>query len=100
MATLYLEEYTGISGSQTDGSPQAAIQPSVATQTVAIAGSSTQSNPFNSKTNLVRITSDAVCSYLFGSNPTATATTPRLGIGVAEYFSVRPSDKVAVITNT
>ena len=96
MAVLYITEYSAIS------IPDAPIAPgeAIASQTVAIGGSSTQSSAFNAQTRYVRLHTDAICSILFGSNPTATATTARMAADATEYFSVNPSTKVAVITNT
>jgi hypothetical protein len=73
----------------------------LAQQTVAIGASSAQSAVFNPATRFVRLETDAVCSYMFGANPVATAAKPRLSAGQTEYFYVRnPGMKVAVITNT
>jgi hypothetical protein len=107
MATLYVTEFRGIGQEpalRTWGNGPAlmqfAQQPPVAEQTVAIGATSAQSNAFNSATNMVRISTDAICSVLFGNNPTATAGSARMAAGQTEYFAVGPGMKVAVITNT
>lgn len=74
--------------------------PGLASQTVAIGGSSTQSSAFNSATKIVCIHTDAICSVEFGSNPTATANSRRLAANTTEFFEVEAGHKVAVITNT
>lgn len=102
MATLYIQELSTIGTSPNNQSLQVSLQPPITEQTVAIGGSSTQSSAFNTKTRFVRIHTDAICSILFGSNPTATAAKARMNAGDTEYFAV-PQDqsfKVAVITNS
>ncbi len=100
MATVFIEEF-GDAGPGRGGQVlQAGMQPSLTTQTVAIGGSSTQSSAFNAATRFVRIHTDAICSYAFGANPTATSSKPRMAAGQTEYFAVTPGHKVAIITNT
>ncbi len=100
MAKLYISEYVELASINTKWL-MIAKEPSVVEQTpVAIGGGSLQSAAFNAKTRYVRIHTDAICSILFGANPTATADSKRLGANHTEYFAVKPGDKVAVITNT
>lgn len=100
MATLYIEEYTTAPIINNGQIMQMAKQPSVAQQTVAISGTSAQSAAFDANTKYVRIHTDAVCSFLFGSDPTATTSDPRMAASQTEYFAVPGGYKVAVITNT
>lgn len=95
-ATCYISEFT----QALIGGIQAAAQPALVDQTVAIGGSSTQSNAFSGNTRLIRLTCDAVASYKIGGNPTASATTARIAADVIEYFVVTPGDKIAIITNS
>lgn len=95
MATLYIEEFANVCS--ITGLPQ---EPSAATQTVTISGASAQSAAFGAATRYVRLHSDVSMSYLFGANPTATTSKPRLAAGVTEYFGVVAGQKVAAITNT
>ena len=99
MATLYISEYSqaGITG---PGMLPVANEPGATTQTVSIGGTTAQSSAFGTTTRFVRIHTDAICSIAFGSNPTATTAKLRLAANQTEYFAVRPSDKVAVISNT
>jgi hypothetical protein len=99
MAKVYITEYC-TSPKENGILLQAPQEPALTTQTVAIGGASAQSSAFNAKTKFVRIHADAVCSILFGENPTATANSPRLAAGVSEYFGVIPGQKIAVITNS
>lgn len=104
MATLYVEEYemsasVGSITGQARVTAQAGQEPSLASQIVTIAGSSTQSGPFTSRTTFVRLHTDSICSVAFGVNPTAVTTQKRMIAGQTEYFGVRPGDMVAVIVN-
>ena len=99
MATMFIEEFSaaGIAG---PGMLPVGVQPSATTQTVSIGGTSAQSSAFGATTRFVRLSTDAVCSYSFGTNPTATTSKPRMGSGQVEYFAVTPGHKIAVISNT
>lgn len=99
MAKVYITEHTVPSLSYGNTLP-VAYMPPLATQTVAIGGSTTQSSAFNAKTVMVAVHTDAICSIEFGSNPTATANSRRMAANTTEYFEVSPGHKVAVITNT
>ena len=99
MATLYISEYNDINVRQGVLTP-VVVEPALADQTKAIAGTSAQSNAFGANTRIVRLHTDAVCSVLFGANPTALTTSKRLAADQTEYFRVNPGDKVAVIANT
>lgn len=98
MAVLYITEYSTLPFS--GGHPLNMVQePGYTDQTVAI-GSSTQSSAFGGNTRIVRLHTDAICSVLFGTNPTALTTSKRLAANQTEYFSVVPGQKVAVVSNT
>lgn len=100
MAVLYITEYVqpGVYGGEI---VPVGYEPGV-DQTVAIAGTSAQSNALQNNTQLVRIETDAICSIKFGTNPTALATSKRLAANQTEYFFVQPNTqlKIAVISNT
>lgn len=102
MATLYITEFAdaGISG-KGESLPIGA-ELAVEDMTVAISGSSAQSDFFENNTRLVRLHTDAICSVLFGVNPTATTGNRRMAANQTEYFSVPTGSgwKVAVISNT
>lgn len=93
MATLYIAEYA-------ESDVNCAKEPSLAENTLAIAGSSALSAAFGPYTRLVRIHSDAICSIAFGFAPTATTAKKRLAAGQTEYFAVESGFKIAVISNT
>lgn len=99
MATLYITEYasTGLNNENT-----MCQEPQVLSQTVAIGAGSAQSSALKNNTSRVRLHADAVCSVLFGTNPTAAATDRRMAAGQTEYFKVTPGSglKIATITNT
>ncbi len=95
MATLYITEYTG-----TQNLPIAET-PAIAQQNLTISGASNSCQPFNSNTAYIRVHTDAICSLQIGGlAPVATTASPRMPADATEYFSVRPGDKLAVITNT
>jgi hypothetical protein len=100
MAVLYISEFNRV-GSQVGNVVPVAEQPSLADQAVAI-GVAAQSNAFQSGTKYVLLSADAVCSVLFGTNPTAATTNMRIPANTPMYFHVPPgqSFKVSVISNT
>lgn len=101
MATLYITEYSDLA--RADGTyAQAAQEPSAATQTVAIGGSSTASSAFNPATKFIELHTDAICSYAVGTAPTATAAKTRMAANQTKIIGVpnNQSYKIAVITNT
>lgn len=100
MATLYISEYSSSALAQRGPIPVADEQFLLAEQTVAISGTSAQSAQFNAATTFIRVHTDATCSILVGSNPTATTAKKRLPADQTEYFGVKPEQKIAVISNT
>lgn len=101
MATLYISEFRN--GTSFIGTSQAQIlpQPAIVDQTVAIGMASAQSSAFDAFTRAVMITTDAICSIVFGDDPTATAGNLRLPAnGPPVIFAVAPGQKLAVITNS
>ena len=102
MAVLFVTEYARQGRDASGYQMVVAEEPQVANQVVAIGAGTVQSSAFNANTNFVRISTDAICSIEFGTNPTATTTTRRLPANTTEYFAVPRglSYKVAVITNT
>lgn len=101
MATVYIREYARIGRDLNSIDVQSGVEPGLVNQTVAIGGSSVQSAAFNAQTRFVRIHTDAICSILFGTNPTAVAGSGRMAANSTEFFAVDPGSnlKVAVITN-
>jgi len=104
MATLYVTEFDSVASVNTlRGSRgvegQAPLAPAIAEQTVAIAGSTTQSSAFNKNTTLIRVHTDSICSVDIGANPTATTSKMRMAAGQTEFFGVTPGHKIAVISN-
>lgn len=105
MATLYISEYSNMAIAASGMGPafvgaQAPAEPVIIEQTVAIGGSPASSNPFNGKTNFVRIHTDSICSIAFGLSPTATTNNKRLASNQTEFFGVVPGMSVSVISNS
>lgn len=101
MAKLYITEFAALAVESGRLLP-APMEPSLASQTVTIAGASAQSSAFNAATTVVELHTDAICSVLFGADPTAVATGRRMAAGETRYYAVPrgQSFKVATITNT
>lgn len=99
MAFLYILEASSI-GQVANGTIQSVNLPAIATQRIAIGGTSTQSAPFNTTTKAVRLHSDAICSIAGGASPVATTSSPRMAADQTEYFAVNGGDRIAVISNT
>jgi hypothetical protein len=74
--------------------------PKLASQTVAISGSSTQSVPFSEGCRLIRVNVDSVCSVAIGINPVATIDDARMATNQTEYFEVIAGHRLAVIAST
>lgn len=101
MAFLYVTEYPTMA-TNANGVIQTAKEPETLTQKLAIGAGSVASSNFQAGTKIVRLHTDAVCSVLFGVNPTATAANRRLAANQTEFVDVTglPNFAVAVITNT
>lgn len=96
-ATLYVTEFVGAPPNSVYY--QAVKPPSVANQTVAITGTSTQSAAFSSTTGIIRVTTDTACVIeIGGTNPTAVTASAYLPAGAVEYFIVAAGAKIAVKT--
>lgn len=99
MAKVFVSEHVGPAISAGNLMP-VVYMPGLAEQVIAIGGASVQSATFNTKTRMIMVHTDAICSIAVGSNPTATANTFRLAANTTQYFEVSPTDKIAVIINT
>jgi hypothetical protein len=105
MAFLDITEYEQLALDNKGQPIQTGIEPALVTQSVAVAGGSTQSAALQTSTRFVRLHSDVPCRVKFGDNPTATAADFRLAAGATEYFGVKQMSngnpmKVANITTT
>ena len=98
MATLYVTEYQG-TGKGTGGAVQVANEPRLVNQAVTFS-THAESSAFNANTFMVRLHTDAICSFTFGVTPVATTAMSRMVAGQTEYFFVNPGDKVSVVANT
>lgn len=101
MSTLYISEYAEAAHFPTTLGVGA--EPSHDQTPLTISSTSGASAAFQNNTRLVRIHTDAICSIVFGTAPTAVAQTQkRLAANQTEYFGVPMgmSYKVAVVTST
>lgn len=100
MASAYISEYATVGAPGPSGDIfQCPQEPALTEQLMTISGSSTQSAPFDSRTRMVRVEVDAICSLAFGLSPTAVTTAKRFAANQTEYFGVIGGHKVAVIAN-
>jgi hypothetical protein len=95
MATLYVREYSHVAMANPGLAVQAGQEPGT-DQTVSFT-TTTQSTAFAADTVLVRISSDAECHLVFGSNPTATTAGAQMQANVPEFFGVVGGHKVAAV---
>lgn len=96
---LQITEFTE-GGASFAQSATLAVLPSTTTQSIAVSGTSTQSEALSATTRMVRIVADENCRISSGTNPTATASSMPIQAGVTEYFGIPPGSnlKIAVIS--
>jgi hypothetical protein len=95
MASLYITEYGSVGSERTP----IAQSPRVAMQKLTV-GAETKSAAFQPSTRFIRVHTDAICSIVISTAPTATTSDSRMAAGDTEYFGVNPGDKLSVISNT
>jgi len=99
MAVLYINEFRGLPPCQKGDALATQAQP-LASQTVAISGTSASSAPFNPDTSWVDISTDTTCSIAFNQgnasgfgqtavNATATTSNMRLAANERKLFYVK-----------
>lgn len=100
-SNIYINEYANLGATANfDDLVAAPYCVPIATQQVAISGSSVASAAFNARTFFVMINASAACSLAWGTAPTAVATAERMSAGETRFYTINPGQKVAVITNT
>lgn len=106
MAVLYVVEFAQL-GREMYGGPgtliQAPLVPPLQSQIIAIGSSSVAcTQTFKDETTLVQVSTDAICSIAWGTDPNAKNTDHRMASGSSQFFAVPPGKKfkVAVITNS
>jgi hypothetical protein len=88
MAFVYLTEYVTV-GLARSGDMPVPQEPALAEQKLVNTGGSVASAALNSRTRLVRIHADSICSVTFGTGtPTATTSNRRFAAGQTEYVSI------------
>jgi hypothetical protein len=98
MTKLFITEFANMQSAESlQGSPQAALLPTLGTQVINLGGASVQSTPMQARTRLVRVHAQAACHVIAGENPTATTSSMRLAEGQTEYFGITPGQRLAVI---
>ena len=105
MAKFYVTEFTGAGRYYGSAIPvgYAGKWTENAGSPVGIGSGASLSSTFNATTNLIRLETDAICSFLIGSSTgtTVTASNARMAANTVEYFEVPPGTTfvVQVITN-
>jgi hypothetical protein len=102
VAILFIREYQTIASPGPDfNGMQAGLEPGLDQPPLTI-GAAVQSAAFAPATRFVRLHCDAICSILFGTNPTATIANARMAANQTEFFGVQPGAglKLSVIANT
>lgn len=96
---MFINEYNSIGNASADVA-QIANEPAVAVQTpVDFSGGAAQSAAFNANTSFILIQCDTQCSYLVGTNPTATTSNMPLASFLPLYIAVQPGQKISVIAH-
>lgn len=105
MAIAYVTEFANPIVFQGNTQPVCSLQ-AITTQAVTYTGTAAASAALNIKTRMVRIHTDSICSFAYGTAPVALTTDPRMVAGQTEYFEVnldRPltaANKLSFIVNT
>jgi len=101
MGILYITEYQEISNMPVSRHGQMPQEPALATQTVSYT-THAESSAFNTKTRFVRLHTDSICSFVFGTAPVAVTTDSRMAAGQTEYHAVPVNQtfKVSAVANT
>lgn len=98
MAKVYVSEYAR--GTLTSGSfMPSAEEPALASYVLDTAGTHLSAT-FNADTRFVRVHTDGIISYKFGTAPTATTSDMRMAANQTEYFGVVKGHKIDVVANT
>jgi len=89
MGVAFISEYTSLVEDTDDEVVSVASEPSLVTQAVTFT-TSTQSAAFslNPRTKFIRIICDSTAHFAFGTNPTATSSSPLMAANTAEYFGL------------
>ena len=93
MATLSIVEYERAALDMYGRPLPVPVEPPLASQDLAIGGTSAQCVAFNARTRFVRIATDTACSVLFGTDPTAVAASGRLPAGMVEFRGLPAHDE-------
>ena len=97
MPSLWISEYERLAVAE--NGVMCGYEPSLTTQMVTFT-SATSSARFDRKTRFVRLYASADCRVAFGPDRVASAASMPITAKVAEFFGVRPQDKVSVYDGT
>ncbi len=94
MAKLYIREWSGIAGDKQ--APSGFIKD----QVVDFSGGVAASAAFSDGCAIVEWSTDAICFWVYGSNPTATTSNMRYAADSRGFIGAVPGCKISVISNT
>ena len=97
MSTVDIVEYCSLASDGPGQKIAAGMEPARNIQQVAVGPASAQSEAFDSATRFVRVHTDTTIRIVFGSDPVASASSPRMVANSTEFFGVIPGIKLAVI---
>lgn len=97
MAILHFTEFQYLETEAKGRDVMVGRLPGRAKDTVDFSGGAAQGQVFGGDTRYVRVWSDVDCYIAVGDDPTATSADEPLTGKVAEYFGVRPGDRLSVL---
>lgn len=100
MATLYIRYYDGLAHAQEESIPVPGSQVLVGghpSDTVTIGAVSDQSAAIPATARFAKLSTDTVCQWEEGANPTADGNSNFLAANDSEFVRVTPGNKIAVI---
>lgn len=97
MSNLSVTEFQML-GRDLHGSPlPAGYAPPLTIQNVTFTATAGTSAAFAADTKFIRVVTDFDARIVFGESPTATSSDMLMAAGQAEYFGVKPGDKISAI---
>jgi len=99
MSNLSITEYRMLARDLNSSPLPAGQEPAVTHQNITFTTTAGQSDGMNNDTRFIRISADADCRILLGTDPTAGQTHTLMVAGQSEYFGVQPggSTKLSVV---
>ena len=98
MGKAFVTEFAGVGAGHGDRYAIPAARDPLASHQINIGSGSTQSDPFEGATTLVRVFAESDCIVAIGVDPNAeTGHQIALGAGQTDYFTVTGGHRIAVV---